>query len=329
MPGIVPSPRWGLDCGPVCDCLLYELPYRVYLYTGDPSMLIEGREQFKSYLKGFDQRLEDGTYLWLADWMGHDNSKRIPQRFVLDFYRIKSLRVTLLAEQLANGADVKKWSDQLKLREKEFMDTYLDENGYSTIEEQTSLAMQICFDLYRDFDKLKEQLKRTVERDEFRLTCGMVGVQYLYGALSRCGLQDYAYKIITESDPGYRLWHSHGATTLWERWDGVQIHSHNHHMFSNILGWFYTGLLGIAPAQSNPGFEKIELSPAFVSDMSFCYGWEDTVRGRIEAKWERKDGEIEYTVTVPETVSASYQGYDLTTGTNVFRICGETVQKIL
>lgn len=328
IPGIVPSPGWGLDCGPVCDCLLYELPYRVYLYTGDPSMLIEGLEHFKRYIACCEQRKKDNTYLWLADWTGHGNSPLIPQPFVLDFYFIKSLRVTLLAEKLAGGNEVEALQAKLDQCQTAFLNDYLDAEGYSTIEEQTALSMQICFGLYRDFNKLKEQLERTIVRDEFRLTCGMVGVQYLYEALSLCGLQDFAHKIITESNPGYRLWYEYGATTLWERWDGVQIHSHNHHMFSNILGWFYTGLLGIYPNESAPGFEKIELRPCFVSNMDFCEGYEDTVRGRIEARWEKQDDAFVYTVTLPKNVQAVYAGYTLVFGENRFRIMNETITKI-
>ena len=33
MPGIAPSPDWGYDNGPVADGALFEIPYRLYLYT--------------------------------------------------------------------------------------------------------------------------------------------------------------------------------------------------------------------------------------------------------------------------------------------------------
>lgn len=325
MPGIVPSPRWGYDCGPVCDCLLYELPYRIYLYTGDDSFLKTGLPYFKTYLNGLNRKLENGDYIWLADWTGHDNSERIPKRFVLDFYRIKALRITKLAETLANGADVSALQAELDEREAAFLNTYLDQDGYAVIEEQTALSIQICNGLYRSFEPLREQLQRTVVRDEYRLTCGMVGVQYLNDALSLCGLQEIAYRMITESIPGYRLWYENGATTLWERWDGLRIHSHNHHMFSNVLGWFFKSLLGIAPKESAPGFCEIDLTPRFVTELSYCQGYTDTVRGRIEAMWTYKDGEFSYTVTIPHGVSAVWNGRRIGEGTHTFRIAENAV----
>ncbi len=328
MPGIVPSPQWGLDCGPVCDCLLYELPYRVYLYTGDATLLKQGLPYFKVYMNGLECRLNNDFYFWLGDWTGHDNSSLIPKPFVLSFYLIKAMRVTLMAEELCRGDEVEDLRRRLDEKEQAFLATYLDKDGYATVEEQTTLAIMICNGLYRDFEKLKEQLLRTVERDGYRLTCGMVGVQYLYDALALCNASDRAYRIITESDPGYRLWYRCGATTLWERWDGVHIHSHNHHMFSNVLGWFYKGILGIEPQKDAPGFEKIDLRPQFVSGLEFCSGEEETVRGKISVEWKREGDEILCTVQIPKDITATLYGEPLPTGVSSYRIHSGSITRI-
>jgi alpha-L-rhamnosidase len=57
LPGIIPSPDWGFSCGPICDCLLFELPYRIYLYTGKAEMLVDAIPYFERYIDylGFDK----------------------------------------------------------------------------------------------------------------------------------------------------------------------------------------------------------------------------------------------------------------------------------
>ena len=34
---------------------------------------------------------------------------------------------------------------------------------------------------------------------------------------------DLAYRMLTQSEPGYKTWYEYGATALFEKWDGVQI----------------------------------------------------------------------------------------------------------
>ena len=176
--------------------------------------------------------------------------------------------------------------------------------------------------LYEDKQTLCDQLIERVLEDGVQLTCGMVGIQYIYDALSESGRGDIAYKLITETTPGYRSWYELGATTLWEKWDGKDSGSHNHHMFSGIIAWFYKSLLGIAPNVKNPAFERIELKPVFIKELGFVKGGFETVRGKISAEWKYEDGEFIYTVDIPEGISASFGGKEIPTGKNIFRIRG-------
>lgn len=143
-------------------------------------------------------------------------------------------------------------------------------------------------------------------------------LKYIYDALSECGRADLAYRLLTESTPGYKTWFEHGATTLWECWDGENRGSHNHHMFSGVIAWFYKSLLGIRPIINAPGFTELELCPSFIADIGFVRGYTDTVRGRIEASYTRKNDGFLYSVTLPEGIRASYAGEILHAGENRF-----------
>ena len=76
-----------------------------------------------------------------------------------------------------------------------------------TIHRQTAVAMLIYYDIYETLAPLAAQLKQLVEEKNFHHDCGMVGIRRLYAALSKCGLEEYAYKIITAKGyPSYVDW---------------------------------------------------------------------------------------------------------------------------
>ena len=317
--GTIPTHTWGLDWGPVCDCFLYELPYRIYLYTGRSDMLIDAIPYFERYIDFLDKKIKENYEFILGDWLGKGSSKLIPKEFVREFYMLKALRITAFAYRLS-GVPSEKWEKMLSERRAEFLARYIDKDGRCTVAHQTSVAMMIGEGLVENKEALKKQLVEIVDRDNMTNTCGMVGIQYIYDALSESGYPEAAYKIITEGEPGYKTWYDHGATTLWECWDGQDKGSHNHHMFSNVLGWFFKSLLGIAPKEEAPAFEEIELHPCFIKDIGFVKGHTVTVRGRIDAEWKYEDGEFIYTVTLPEGIRATFDEKTLKVGKNVFRI---------
>ena len=259
----------------------------------------------------------------LGDWMGYINSPRIPRQFVAEFYLIKALTVTLLAHKLANR-DTRPWEARLHKARDGFLKKYLDREDRCIIDEQASVAMMLATGLFKDAKVLSKQLVAIIRRDEFKITCGMVGIQYLYDALTLCGRSELAFKLITESKPGYRIWYENGATTLWESWEcDVRGGSKNHHMYSNVLAWFYKSLLGIVPQEESPGFEQIDLRPCFLKELGFAEGTMDTVRGRIEARWSFESSRFLYTVTVPKGIRATFRGKTLSAGKNEFIITQE------
>lgn len=318
LPGVIPSPDWGFTYGPVCDGLLFELPFKAWLYTGHTRMLTEAIPYFERYLRFLAHKLDtEETPFYLADWLGYTNSKRIPKRFVQEFFELRALQTTVLAHRLKKTGNTD-WSKKLEARTEAFLSHYLTPEGACVFAEQSAIAMMLETGLYRDKAILTDQLLSVLERDAYVLTAGMVGVQYLYDALAHSGRAELAYCLITESEPGYKTWFCNGATTLWERWDGENNGSHNHHMFSGVIAWFYKALLGIAPTVEYPAFEKLELCPSFIPSVGFVRGRMDTVRGRIEAEWRTVEDGFTYLVTIPEGVCATFRDQKLHTGRNAF-----------
>ena len=197
---------------------------------------------------------------------------------------------------------------------------YIGYDRKCTIPMQTAIAMLLHFNIGSDREALGKQLLSVIERDGYQLRAGMVGFQYISHALSDIGTGEIAYRLLSETEPGYKTWFERGETTLWEEWDGENNGSHNHHMYSGVISWFFRSLLGISPQEDSPSFEKIDLHPVFIASLGHASGSIDTVRGRIEAGWERSGEGFTYTVTLPDGVEAYFKGKRLSKGKNIFTV---------
>ena len=319
--GTVPSPDWpwGHACGPVCDCLLYEMPYRVYLYTGEIDMLNEGIPFFERYIAFLEKKIAENHEFILGDWMSSPKLKAM----IAKMYLLKAYDITAFAHKIT-GRNSSRWEKKATDWRDTLCAQYVNPNGESAISMQTAIAMLLAFRIGKDRSALIKQLLNIIERDSFQLRAGMVGFQYIYHVLSDIGRGDLAYRLLTETAPGYKTWYDYGETTLWEEWNGENRGSHNHHMYSGVISWFFRSLLGISPLETSPAFEKIELNPVFIESLKYVNGSMETVRGTIKASWEFRDGQFIYSVTIPDGISAFFQGEKLKIGKNIFHIHPET-----
>lgn len=319
IPAIVPtSGDWGFGLGPVADGILFKIPLIDYVYTGSTEKLISFLPYQKRYYEAFVSGVTQSDW-WLCDWDGLNNRFK-DDRFTYLVYSIMYCKVMMLAEEKAGLEITQKYREDLISAQEEIKEKYIDESGRSKFDSQTVIAILLSLEIC-DKEPLLEQLKKRIEADNFHITSGMWGIQYIYDVLFENGLSEYAYKLITaKGAPSYENWFSQGATTLWETWENRKTDSKNHQMFSNVLSVFHKYLLGIAPTIQNAGYKALELKPCFIEDLDFCKGFVDTPFGKISAEWIRKDGKIEYKVTVPEKITATFDGNTLKVGENIFVI---------
>ena len=193
-------------------------------------------------------------------------------------------------------------------------------DGTVNISDLSALAMVICLNLYTDFEKVRQQLLRLVEKNNYAFHCGMVGVQYLFDALVLCGKSEYGVRMLTSGSPGYKDWYEAGATSLWECFDVTSIGSRNHHMYSCVIAWFFKALLGINLDTTNPACVAIGLKPNVDCGLSFCKGQVKCGNETVKVSWERKGQEVVYSVEVPENVCITYGKQRLVAGKNVIQI---------
>lgn len=323
LPGIVPTHGWGYSWGngPVSDGSLFEQAYRIYLHTGSIEPLVGNLPYFDRYFDYLEKRCGKGNYpdFGLHDWANpQDNLQKTPLLMITGIYMVKFNRIASLAASLS-GKDSKKYDDAAEYWKRKVIADYIGENGECNQNYQTAVAMLIYHGIYGDLTPLARQLKRLVEENNFLHDCGMVGLRHLYMALNKCGLQEYAMRIVTaDGYPCYRKWLDEGATALWEKWDKEE--SKNHQMYSDVVSWLTKTVTGINPDENKPTFEKIEIAPYYFEGISYAKSHYVSPKGRVEVSWKRTDNGISLKITAPCDGYVLYNGAYLSKGENTFSI---------
>ena len=98
--------------------------------------------------------------------------------------------------------------------------------------------------------------------------------------------------------PGYGYQFDYGATTLWEQWyEYGDMSSHNHAMFAGSCTFIIENLMGIKDC--GVGFDKIFVKPDMTERVSKMRAKLDTVRGEYLFEYQKTDGKLTYTISIP------------------------------
>jgi alpha-L-rhamnosidase len=120
---------------------------------------------------------------------------------------------------------------------------------------------------------------------------GLIGGQYLMRVLTENGRPDLAYQIASQKDyPSWGYMIEHGATTMWELWNGntadPTMNSGNHVMLvGDLVIWFYEDLAGIKSDPAQPGFKHIMMRPTPIGDLTWVKATDNSPYGKIFSEW--------------------------------------------
>lgn len=318
LPGPVPTVWWGYDwgSGPISNGALFEIPYRIYQLRGDDGPLKRCYPYFLGYIKYIMPMIETNKHFGLDDWMA-PTADKVKESFINPILVIKFLRIAIKAAELLGENTVeleqKEKNMALKLKKK-----YIGNDGRCTINKQTAVSMMIVLDLYDSLEALAAQLATLIEENNFHHDCGMVGMQYLYPALNKCDLQEYAYKItLAKGYPSIAHWIDNGLTSLCEKWDMTE--SKNHHMFSGFMAWIVKTIVGICP--NCEAEENVIIEPYYFEELSYAHGWYKGKNGKVDVYWSRtENNNIQLVITVFDEIKACYKGNILKKGKHIINI---------
>ena len=159
-------------------------------------------------------------------------------------------------------------------------------------EEQTSCA--------------KKRLKEALEHYGWRLGTGFLSTPLILYVLSSYDV-DAAYRLLENEDiPGWLSMPKNGATTIWENWDGpfssqgAGLGSLNHYSKGAVTEWLFSTMCGIRVDGEN----HFTVAPLPGGSLSFAEARYNSVFGMIESRWEKRDGKMVYTVSIPANCTA-------------------------
>lgn len=312
---IIPNPgAFGYEfaTGPDWTSSIAIIPWKIYEFYGDDSLLSKMYPNIKQYVDLIDKRYPTGITDWgLGDWVPVKSTSSKPLTSTM-YYYTDVVILAKTAKLLGKSNDAEHYFKLAEKIKSIFNEQFLNKSTYLYCSgTQTELSGPLYWGLVPDEfrQKVADNLYKKVQETNFHLDVGLLGTKAILNALSENGYADAAYKMASQEDfPSWGYWIKNGATTLFENWPlNVEKNdaSMNHIMFGEIGAWMYKGIGGIFPDENVPGFKHIILKPNFVTGLDY-FGSEHTCPyGKIVSGWKREKKNIIYKVTVPPNATAT------------------------
>lgn len=301
-------------------------PWTIYLAYGDKQVLQQQYDSMKAWV-GYIQ-LHSRNYLWdtgnhFGDWLFYagtnyeDGAALTDKNLIAQaFYAYSTQLLINAARILQRGDDVQKYTQLLYNVKKAFQSEYVTPNGRMISGTQTSYVLALNFDLLPENlrESAAKRLVNNIQDYDEHITTGFLGTPYICHVLSRFGHTDIAYDLLMkESYPSWLYPVKHGATTIWERWDGIKpdgsfedpgMNSFNHYAYGAIGDWMYRVIAGINTDENSPGFHKIIISPHPGGKLSSAQAELETLYGKVKSAWSIDNGIFTLDVIVPPNTTA-------------------------
>ena len=343
--GFVPhtAPFSGGGGGPSWGYAVCEVPYRLYAWTGDRTVLQDALPHMQKWVKYLlTRRNSDGLvdreeWGWcLGEWFCPEEVK-IPAEYVNTCVLVRSIKVLREAEKVLGVRAEDRESDLADVIQSlnaAFMDP--DGNYCKNVQGANLFALdagivpeeleQNCWENCLNYFKVDKN---------FHVDTGIFGSKILFRLLFERGEAGTALKILCKSDyPSYGYMLKRGATTLWECWSedyspnyytsegelckGYPV-SHNHPMFGSVVSSIYRFVVGLDLDEVGvTGI--IKLRPYSMKWLTAARACVTTVYGEVRFCWEKKGDCAELKISVPYGCSAEL---DLSALPSEFREVGE------
>ncbi|GAA4671618.1 alpha-L-rhamnosidase [Phytohabitans rumicis] len=301
------APAWG-DAGAI-------IPWHLWRTYGDRRVLERSFDAMVAWVRYVhkhnpDLRWRHRTGNSYGDWLQVDAAT--PRDVLATAYFARSAQIVgLSAEVLGRHAEAEEMRALHAAIRAAFIESYVDDDGTVEGGTQTGYLLALAFGLLPDalVPAAVGHLAADIEKRDNRLTTGFVGVALLCPVLTDHGRADLAYALLHQDEyPSWGYSIRHGATTIWERWDGWTEHagfqspamnSFNHYSLGSVGDWLYGRVAGIDQTPRSVAYRELLLRPLPGGRLTWARAEQETVRGRIACGWQVEDGRITVTATVP------------------------------
>ena len=304
------------------------IPWSMYQTYGDVRILEQQYASMKAWVNYMEQQsINDlwNTGFHFGDWCFYSPSPTDDsgKAAVTDKYLIAQAFFANSTQLMINSAkvlgkteDVKKYEALLDRIKKAFVKEYVTPNGRVVSGTQTAMALTLSFDMLPESlrQQMAQRLVDNIKSYGNHLTTGFLGTPYLCHVLSRFGFDDMAYTLLLQDTyPSWLYPVTKGATTIWERWDGIKangdmqdpsMNSFNHYSYGAIGDWMYRHMAGLDTDPSAPGYKKIIVAPHPGGNLTMVNAELETQYGLASSRWQLNNGVFQLDVTIPTNTTA-------------------------
>lgn len=303
------------------------IPWNMYLAYGDKRILEDQYPSMKAWVKYMQD--SSANHLWnrgfhFGDWLFYsigddrDGKSAITDKYLIAqcFYAHSTQLLINAAQVLGKVEDIATYTDLLKKIKAAFIYEYATPSGRLVSSSQTAYVLALNFDMLPEALRAQtaERLVNNIKSYNYHLTTGFLGTPYLCHVLNRFGYTDVAYKLLLqESYPSWLYPVKMGATTIWERWDGIKpdstfqsasMNSFNHYAYGAIGDWMYRVMAGLDTDEKGVGFKRIVIKPHIGGNLTKADASLMTYYGKARSAWQIIGGKLIFDVDIPVNTKA-------------------------
>ncbi len=309
------------------------IPWTSWLQTGDTSIIEQNWAAMQKYLDAIEAANPDGLWkkdagISFGDWLSPEGKTD----YVLIATAYWAYDVTLMrqmAQATGRAEDAQKYAALFEKIRSAFEKQFVRSDGFVAGADNSASVFgqinnpnaksqggdtQTGYVLALHMNLLPQELraaaaKRLVDKIEANhdlLGTGFLGTPYLLEELTKAGYTKLAYTLLLNTQyPSWGYMVTHGATTMWERWNGDQMradpsmNSYNHYAYGAVADWIDRYAAGIDTSPVDAGFHTIVLHPVFDARLGSIALDYDSTYGPIHSDWTVKGSTAQWHLTIP------------------------------
>lgn len=327
IPHVIPNVLRKDDAGAAgwADAVII-VPWTVYQNYGDIRILETQYESMKAWINYLKGRA-GSSFIWskgvgFGDWLAFATTNSDYPGATTDkdligtayFYYSTSL-LQKIALVLGKEQDAKDYSELMHKIKSAFQKEFVTQTGRVASNTQTAYVLTLDFNLVPDGLKVEAAKRLAADVEKFEhITTGFLGTSRISNTLTDNGYDDLAYMLLFRKQyPSWLYPITKGATTIWERWDGIKrngtfqdegMNSFNHYAYGAVGKWMYSFIGGIDFDPQNPGYKNIIIHPHTPKELSFVKANYHSMYGEISSSWKNENGLFTLDIQIPANSTA-------------------------
>jgi len=304
------------------------VPWNMYLAYGDQQILEKQYPSMKAwvdYIKGVSKDNLWNTGGHFGDWLFYhpddDNDGRaaVTDKYLIAqcFYAHSTQLLINAAKVLGKTSDVASYSKLLQDIKSAFVREYMTPSGRLVSSTQTAYVLALQFDMLPDNLRAQaaQRLVDNIHSYGNHITTGFLGTPFISSVLTRFGYSDVAYQLLLQKTyPSWLYPVKMGATTIWERWDGIKpdgsfenagMNSFNHYAYGAIGDWMYRKMVGLDTYEDGVGYKHSKIQPYIGGGFTEAKASLDTYFGKLSNSWQLAGSRLTMDIEIPVNTTST------------------------